>query len=391
MKQSLIRIFLLSCISLLLIKNVLAADVRVGMSSALTGPLSEMGLSMQAGINAYFSKINHQGGIQGQTLELLALDDAYEPEKAAANVRQLIHQHKVVAILGNVGTPTAVVTVPIAEQYQVALVGAFSGGEILRRDPPSRYVINYRPGYRQEVETLINGLLGIGIHPEEIAFFTQQDSYGNAVYQAAVSALQAKGFYQTDFLTHAYYSRNTLNVEKAVATILKAKKAPKVILMGGSYAPSAKFIKLLHTDRPDLWFVNVSFVGSHALEKTLEGLNANVLVSQVVPETDTDLPLVKEYRRVLQEYDERLLPNTVSLEGYIIAKLLCQALQSINGPIDRESLVNALVELNDLDIGLGRNIELSNPQKPASNKLWLSKLQNGAFQSFEWDALELPQ
>lgn len=391
MKQNLIRIFLLSCISLLFTENVLAAEVRIGMSSALTGPLSEMGLSMQAGINAYFSKVNQRGGIQGQTLELLALDDAYEPEKAAANMRQLIHQHQVVAVMGNVGTPTAVVTVPIAEQYQVALVGAFSGGEVLRREPPSLYVINYRPGYRQEVETLINGLLEVGIKPDEIAFFTQQDSYGNAVYQAAVSALKAKGFYQVDFLTHAYYSRNTLNVERAVATILKAKKAPKVILMGGSYAPSAKFIKLLHTDRPDLWFVNVSFVGSHALEKSLKGIKANVLVSQVVPETDTDLPLVREYRQALYEYDEQLLPNTVSLEGYIVAKVFCQALQSINGPIDRESVINALVELNDLDIGLGSNIELSNHQQPASNKVWLSKLQNGVFQSFEWHALELPQ
>lgn len=161
--------------------------------------------------------------------------------------------------------------------------------------------------------------------------------------------------------------------------------------MGGSYAPSAKFIKLLHTDRPDLWFVNVSFVGSHALEKSLKGIKANVLVSQVVPETDTDLPLVREYRQALYEYDEQLLPNTVSLEGYIVAKVFCQALQSINGPIDRESVINALVELNDLDIGLGSNIELSNNQQPASNKVWLSKLQNGVFQSFEWHALELPQ
>ncbi|WP_292753189.1 ABC transporter substrate-binding protein, partial [Methylophaga sp. UBA4204] len=120
----------------------------------MTGPLAEMGLSMQAGINAFFSKVNDQGGIQGNRIELLALDDSYEPVLAASNMRQLITEHDVVAVLGNVGTPTAVVTVPIAEQSQVALVGAFSGGEVLRRDPPSRYIINFRPGYRQEVTTL---------------------------------------------------------------------------------------------------------------------------------------------------------------------------------------------------------------------------------------------
>lgn len=385
----LIRVFVLCFVSLMLMKNALAENVQVGMSSALSGPLSEMGLSMQAGINAYFSRFNNQGGIQGNSLELLALDDAYEPEQAAHNMRNLIDEHNVLAVLGNVGTPTAVVTVPIAEQHHVALIGAFSGGEVLRRRPPSRYIINFRPGYRQEVATLIDGLLNAGIQPDEIAFFTQQDSYGNAVFQAAELALQARGFYQADFLAHGYYSRNTLNVESAVATILKAKKTPKIILMGGSYAPSAKFIKLLHADRPDIWFVNVSFVGSHVLEQSLTGINANVLVSQVVPEIDADIPLVQEYRQVLKQYDKNLQPNTVSLEGYIVAKVFCEALKRIDGAITRESVLNALHGLDDLDIGLGSPVSLAKNPSQASSKVWISKLENGAFQSFEWRDFEL--
>ncbi len=391
MSTRLIRLLALCCIGLMLTKNVLAENIRVGMSSALSGPLAEMGLSMQSGINAYFSRLNNQGGIQGNSLELLALDDAYEPVLAAANMRQLINEHNVLAVLGNVGTPTAVVTVPIAEQFQVAMVGAFSGGEVLRRNPPSRFIINFRPGYRQEVSTLINGLLNAGIQADEIAFFTQQDSYGNAVYQSAALALQARGFYQAEFLPHAYYSRNTLNVESAVATILKAKKTPKVILMAGSYAPSAKFIKLLHADRSDIWFVNVSFVGSHVLEQSLKGINANVLVSQVVPEIDADLPIVKEYLAALEQYDKSLQPNTVSLEGYIVAKVFCQALKHIEGPVTRESVIDALHGLDDLDIGLGSQISLATNPSQASSKVWLSKLENGVFQAFDWRDLELSQ
>tara|TARA_R110001599_G_scaffold31279_5_gene104403 strand:- start:2602 stop:3765 length:1164 start_codon:yes stop_codon:yes gene_type:complete len=385
------RLVVLCCVGLLLTKNVLAENIHVGMSSALSGPLAEMGLSMQAGINTFFSKINYQGGIQGNSIELLALDDSYEPLLAATNMRQLITEHDVVAVLGNVGTPTAVVTVPIAEQSQVALVGAFSGGEVLRRDPPSRYIINFRPGYRQEVTTLINGLLNAGIQADEIAFFTQQDSYGNAVFQAASLALQDRGFYQADFLTHAYYSRNTLNVESAVATILKAKKTPKVILMAGSYAPSAKFIKLLHADKPEMWFVNVSFVGSHVLEQSLKGIDANVLVSQVVPEIDADLPIVNEYRQALEQYDKNLQPNTVSLEGYIVAKVFCQALKRIDGPVTRQSVVDALYNLEDWDIGLETQSSFASNASPAGSKVWLSKLENGSFRSFEWRDFELPQ
>jgi ABC-type branched-subunit amino acid transport system substrate-binding protein len=391
MKLSLIRFLALCCVVLLLTKNVLAADIKVGMSGPLTGPLSEMGLSMQTGINAYFSRLNKQGGIKGQQIELLAIDDFYEPDQAAANMRQLINEHAVVAVLGSVGTPTAVVTVPIAEQLQVALVGAFSGGDVLRSNPPSRYIVNYRPGYKQEVEMLIDGVLSAGIRPDQIAFFTQQDSYGNAVYHAAATALQARGFYQVDYLTHAYYSRNTLNVESAVATILKANIPPKVILMGGSYAPSAKFIKLLYEDRPDLWFINVSFVGSHVLEQSLDGINANVIVSQVVPEVDADLPLVREFRAALKEYDSAIQPNTVSLEGYIVARILVEALQTMDGTISREALIDALHGLVDLDIGLGSNINLDENQQHGSHMLWLSRLENGVFHSFEWANADFSQ
>jgi branched-chain amino acid transport system substrate-binding protein len=391
MKPSLIRLLALCCVVFLLTKNVLAADIKVGMSGPLTGPLSEMGLSMRAGINAYFFRLNQRGGIKGKQVELLAMDDFYEPGQAAANMRQLVNEHGVVAVLGSVGTPTAVVTVPIAEQLQVALVGAFSGGDVLRSNPPSRYIINYRPGYKQEVEMLIDGVLNADIRPEQIAFFTQQDSYGHAVYHAAATALQARGFYQVDYLTHAYYSRNTLNVESAVATILKANIPPKVILMGGSYAPSAKFIKLLYEDRPDLWFVNVSFVGSHILEQSLDGINANVIVSQVVPEIDADLPFVREFRGALEEYDNGLQPNTVSLEGYIIARILAEALQNIDGTITRETLIDALHGLVDLDIGLGSNINLDKNQQQGSHMLWLSRLENGAFHSFEWANADFSQ
>lgn len=387
MITTLIKLLALCTLSVLMMKNVSANEWRLGMTSALTGPLSEMGLSMQAGINACFSKLNQQGGIQGKNLVLVALDDAYEPEQAAANMRQLITEHEVLGVLGNVGTPTAVVTVPIAEQHQIGMIGAFSGGEVLRKDPPSRYIINYRPGYRQEVDMLIQGLLDAGIAPHEIALFTQQDSYGNAVYQAAAAALQQRGFYQVDFLTHTYYTRNTLNVESAVASILKARVPPKVVLMGGSYAPSARFIELLYQDRPDIWFVNVSFVGSHVLERSLNGIPAKVIVSQVVPEIDADLPLVREFRTALQEYDNSLQPNTVSLEGYIVARMVASAMQMIKGPITRESLIEALQQ-SEMDIGLGSKIDLAAGQQQGSNKVWMSRLEKGGFQSFEWPEFE---
>ncbi|MDQ7073121.1 MAG: ABC transporter substrate-binding protein [Gammaproteobacteria bacterium] len=134
-------------------------SIKVGMTSALTGSSASLGHSMQAGIKSYFSTINSQGGINGRMLELLVKDDGYEPEHAAANMRALIDDDNVLAVIGNVGTPTAIVTVPIAQQKKTLLFGAFSGGSVLRPEPASRYVINYRASYKQETAEIINGLL----------------------------------------------------------------------------------------------------------------------------------------------------------------------------------------------------------------------------------------
>lgn len=204
-----------------------AEVIKIGMSTALAGPAKGLGKNVKAGVESYFQMINERGGVNGHTLELIALNDGYEPDRAAKNMRKLIEEEEVSAVIGNVGTPTAVVTVPLANQLKTPLVGAITGAGLLRNSPPDRYVINYRASYAQETAAMIDGLLKSGIKPEEIAFFTQKDGYGKAGYDGAVKALKARGFNKTEFLAHGRYLRNTSRVEKGLATIMKATSSPR--------------------------------------------------------------------------------------------------------------------------------------------------------------------
>ena len=86
------------------------------MSAALTGPASALGNGVKTGIESYFARVNAAGGVQGRSIELVALDDGYEPDRAAPNMETLIDHDNVVAVMGNVGTPTAIVTVPNAKK-----------------------------------------------------------------------------------------------------------------------------------------------------------------------------------------------------------------------------------------------------------------------------------
>ncbi len=381
-------IFLINllCYSSLLIS---AENIKLGMSTALTGPAAALGIDMRAGVESYFKYVNDNGGVNGQAIELIVRDDGYEPEQAALNMHYLIERENVVAVIGNVGTPTAIVTVPIAEERKTLLFGAFSGGDVLRKKPVSRYIINYRPSYAEETTEMIIGLLHAGIAPTEIAFFTQRDGYGDAAYQGAIKALNTYGFNNTDKLVHGRYTRNTLNVEDAVATLLDAKTTPKAVIMAGSYAPSAKFITLLKKELPDIWFLNISFVGSTSLKNSLADKTNRVIVTQVVPSLNTNLSIVDEYILAMSELNASMEPNEVSFEGFIIAKIFHRGLLNITGLIDSESVIDGLESINGIDIGLGLDIFYDETEHQAIHNLWPIYLMSDEAISLDWKILSL--
>lgn len=364
-----------------------AENIKVGMSTALTGPAAALGKNMRAGIESYFNLINSQGGVSGDKLVLIVRDDGYEPEQAAFNMRALIEKDDVVAVIGNVGTPTAIVTAPIAKEKKILLFGAFSGGGVLRDNPVNRYIINYRPSYSEEITEMINALLLSGVNAKEIAFFTQRDGYGEAAYQAASLALSAHGFDGIHKLVHGRYTRNTLNVEDAVASMLDADITPKAIIMASSYAPSAKFIELLQNEIADILFLNLSFVGSTALTQTLEDNMKNVIVTQAVPSLNSKLPIIDEYINALKQLDDSAIPNEVSFEGFIVAKIFHQGLLKISGEINSESIIDGLESLNGINIGLGLDIFYSKEEHQAIHRSWPIYLDSGTVNPLSWRML----
>lgn len=140
-----------------------------------------------------------------------------------------------IAIIGNVGTPTAIAAVPIANSQGTLLFGAYTGAGALRKSPPDEYVINYRASYAQETASMVQGLIEhAGLKPNEIAFFTQRDSYGDAGYVGGVTAL--KTFRLVDESTIAHGPDN----HKLISFVLKKAGATVTIAEKGKIALEAK-------------------------------------------------------------------------------------------------------------------------------------------------------
>jgi len=363
-------------------------EIVFGMSTALSGPAAELGENMRMGVLAAFEEANRGGGAGGRTLRLEALDDQYEPAQTVPNMRELIDTRKVVAVVGNVGTPTAVAAIPIANAAKTPFYGAFTGAGVLRKTPPDRYVINYRASYAEETAAMVDALVAhAGLQVNEIAFFTQRDAYGDAGFVGGIAALERHGLASEHDVAHGRYERNTLAVENGLAEIFAADPPPRAVIMVGAYAPCARFIELAREIGLDALFLNVSFVGAAPLSAALGDKGEGVIVTQVVPHFDSDLPIVRDYRKALAASKPQALPTFGSLEGYVAARILILALGAIDGPVTRESIVDALQGLKEFDVGLGVPLRLSPTEHQASHTVWPTVLRGGRIQPLDWAEL----
>ncbi|MFA6287040.1 MAG: ABC transporter substrate-binding protein [Opitutaceae bacterium] len=368
------------------------AEIVLGMSTVLSGPSAMLGRDMRTGVLAGFERANRAGGVNGRKLRLIALDDGYEPSRTAPNMRQLIEQDRVLAIIGNVGTPTAIVAVPIAIEQKTLFFGACSGAGVLRNQPADRYVINYRASYAEELGAMVDGLLdGAGLKPEEIAFFTQRDGYGDAGFYSGIQALKRRGLTDEKAVLHVRYDRNTLAVENAVASLVLARTPPRAIVMVGAYAPSGRFIRQCLDAGLRPLFIGVSFVGGVPLAQDLGRTDATVVVMQVVPSPiDSGLGIVRDYAADLRALDTSLVPGFGDLEGYISARIFIAALEKIKGEPTREGIVDALEGLGRFDLGVGAPLGLGAEEHQACHRIWPTILRDGAFVPFQWAVLAKP-
>jgi ABC-type branched-subunit amino acid transport system substrate-binding protein len=167
------------------VRGVTDSEIRFGISAALSGPTKELGQNMQRGIVAAFNVANANGGVHGRQLRLIAADDGYEPTRTAVTMKQLYERDQVFGVVGNVGTPTAVVGLPYALERKMLFFGAFTGAGLLRNDPPDRYVFNYRASYAEETSAVVHYLVKVKrLKMEQIAVFAQQDPYGDSASRA---------------------------------------------------------------------------------------------------------------------------------------------------------------------------------------------------------------
>ena len=324
--------------------GVFADRVRFGQSAAFTGPAQELGIGVRMGIEAAFAEANRGGGVHGRMLELVALDDGYEPTQAISNTMQLIEGEEVFALIGEVGTPTSRSAAPVASEAAIPFIAPFTGAAFLR-DESWGNIINLRASYAQETEEMVARLTSdLGF--DRIAIMYQDDSFGRAGYQGALAALQRRNM---EPVSIGLYPRNTTAVKTGLLDLMQGD--PQGVIVVGAYRPVATLISWARHIGLDSVFINISFVGSNALAQELGPTGEGVFVTQVVPfPTDVSQPVVAAYQRALADLDPSAEPGFVSLEGYLAGRLAIAGLERCGRAVDRLCFLDSLLRGDVIDI-----------------------------------------
>ena len=370
------------------VRGITDREIRFGIAAPFSGSSKELVRKMKLGIDTAFNRVNDAGGVEGRMLKLIAADDGFEPTRTADAMKQLYEKDQVFGMIGNVGTATAAVALPYALDRRMLFFGAFTGANVIRHDPPDRYVFNYRASYAEETDAAVRYFVKMRrIPPRQIAVFAQQDAGGDAGFAGVAKSFRSLGASDSGIL-RLNYQRNTVDVDDAVNQ-LKAQKVPiKAVVMISAYRPAAKFIEKTRDLFPGLLYSNISFVGSTVLADELMLLGpryaAGAIVTQVVPAVSGYSSIVLEYKNALAKYFPGEAADYVSLEGYVVANVLIEALKRTGQQLDTEKLIDVLENMRDLDLGLGAQLSFGRAEHQASHKIWGTALdETGKYQAIE--------
>ncbi|MCH7342891.1 ABC transporter substrate-binding protein [Pelomonas sp. CA6] len=321
-----------------------AGEILLGSSAAFSGPAALLGQRYHAGAQALFDQVNRGGGIAGARIRVLRRDDSYEPERAEAHTRELSQDSSLVALFGYVGTPTSRVALAYARRARLPFVAPFTGADFLR-DPAQVQVFNVRAGYREEGQVLVRAMRAAKVRRLNVLY--QADLYGRAGLEAIRAAVAPAGI---ELGAVATVKRNSTEVAAAVQALVGRNPAD-AIFMASTYDSCAAFVREAREAGFRGPFYGLSFTGMEPLRQALGRQMQGVTLSQVVPDAhDASLPVVAAYQRAMTEAGDRQF-DSISLEGYLSARVLVEALRRAPAPVTREGLQQALEQLGDLDLG----------------------------------------
>ena len=340
-----IRIFiLLSLAPSVQAQGVTATSITLGQSAPLSGANRELGEDIRNGALAYFKKVNDAGGVNGRRIEMVSLDDANVVKTAGENTRKLIEENGVFALFGYASATLSRPALPLVEQHKVPFLSPFTGADPMRVF--NRHVYNMRASYADELEKIVDHYTLFGI--KRFAIVHYDDVVGKENFTAVERALKKRNLAAVSVA--AFKDRAKPDIENGVKDVLKG--SPEVVILTTLYKATSDFIKQSRKSGSTAQMVSNSFPGSSPLAREMGKDGIGVAIAQVVPPVARNsVPVVAEYRAAIEKHLGKKEYSFTSLESFIAAKVIVEAVRRAGPKLTRDGFMQALDGMSSFDTG----------------------------------------
>ncbi|MES2509227.1 MAG: ABC transporter substrate-binding protein [Pseudomonadota bacterium] len=316
------------------------ADILFGQSIDLSGPEAKLGREVVRGMNLYFDSVNASGGVNGGKIKLQTLDDAYNVDKAAANVQQLRETPGLLALMTPLGTTT---TVRVAKEAgDVPVLFPLTGTAGIRTaEMTNTYFL--RATYADEVQRIADHSQTLGM--KRLAIIHSEDPFGKpgmAAFEKALATHQLK--------PHAVgkvADFRSKDVSAAVKTVAASKPDAVLVYLPATFPDVVLALREAGMQSP-IYGISVALT-----PENLDRLGAQrrgLMFTQVVPSYgNRKFRLTREYLAHLEA--RKMEPSFGSMEGYLNARVAVEALRRAGPEVDRARLRRALESMAPYDAG----------------------------------------
>jgi ABC-type branched-subunit amino acid transport system substrate-binding protein len=313
-----------------------AEDIVLGNSLPLSGPLGAAGKAARTGMDAYLARVDREGGINGRKVVIRSLDDAYQADRYVDNIRKLLDEQRVEALVLSAGTSNVDSGYSVVQKSGRPLIGALTGASVLRSsDKPLIY--HLRASYADEVRRLVDQVAAVS--QSRVYAVWQDDGLGRDAFAALEKALKDRKL--------TLVGQQGVQIAKmdgpALAAAVKASNADALFTLCVTPC-AAKVLSSLGSDGSyKLTPYALSIVNGETLAKQVGTAARGTVISQVLPNPhNATTPLVRHYQQDVKQLTGKSEFSYFSLEGYVAAMVAVEAARVAYGSPGKRSMDEAM-------------------------------------------------
>jgi branched-chain amino acid transport system substrate-binding protein len=215
-----------SLLVLLLASSAVLADIKIGVIASSTGPTAVVGIPQKNTVALLPTEMG------GQKVSYIVLDDASDPTNAVTNVKKLISEHKVDALIGPTTTPAALAILDFVAESQVPLLTTVgSSAIILPMDERKRWVFKTTQNDDLIAEAMLENMTAAGV--KTVGFIGFNDPYGENWFKVFAPLAEKAGL---RLVASERYNRTDQSATGQVLKLIAAR--PDAVLIAATGSPA---------------------------------------------------------------------------------------------------------------------------------------------------------